>query len=78
MSNLFGNHIVGFPTRRLICFYRKCSNSGYITSFSSQIKQLICEDNQGDNAAHCLSGKSYGPLKLMTVVDCQQLVTKFS
>ena len=23
MSDLFGNHIVGFPTRRLIC-YRKC------------------------------------------------------
>ena len=22
MSDLFGNHIVGFPTRRLICFYK--------------------------------------------------------
>ena len=21
MSDLFGNHIVGFPTRRLVCYY---------------------------------------------------------
>ena len=24
MSDLFGNHIVGFPTRRLICILLKC------------------------------------------------------
>ena len=40
MSDLFGNHIVGFPTRRLICFYDRSSTRFLVIlpSFKAYIK----------------------------------------
>ena len=34
MSDLFGNHIVGFPTRRLICCIRTGARGDYLYSYS--------------------------------------------
>ena len=56
MSDLFGNHIVGFPTRRLICVYY------YIFSFA--IKEILLETERGKQRA-----KDYGSLAWYWLID---------
>ena len=41
MSDLFGNHIVGFPTRRLICFSLSLSTSCCVGRLRSETKKNI-------------------------------------
>ena len=70
MSDLFGNHIVGFPTRRLILHFLLQSETGTIQKGYNDLTELIADYiRKGDQNG--LSGSLIHPIPVEGMQDEQ-------